>query len=116
MSPRQVKLSDRMTFTKSPSILASYRQARNRMRSTGIRVLQRLAGVMMILTALTSCSVAQRQGRTLEEIKVEAIHRAEVGAYPLIGLDPNDVREAFQHIHSRDKDEWAQGFMDVAAR
>ena len=52
----------------------------------------------------------------LEEIKVEAIHRAEVGGYPLIGLDPNDVQEAFQSIHTKDKDEWAVGFMGVADR
>ena len=56
------------------------------------------------------------QERTLDEIKVEAIHRAEVGGYPLIGLDPNDVREAFKAIHTRDKDEWAEGFMGVADR
>lgn len=54
--------------------------------------------------------------RTIEEIKTEAIHRAEVGQYPLIGLDPGDVREAFTSIHSRDKDEWAEGFMGVADR
>lgn len=58
----------------------------------------------------------EHKERTLDEIKVEAIHRAEVGGYPLIGLDPNDVREAFQSIHSRDKDEWAAGFMGVADR
>ncbi|MGA8528719.1 MAG: alpha/beta hydrolase, partial [Acidobacteriaceae bacterium] len=45
---------------------------------------------------------------------VEAIRRAQIGAYPLIGLDPNDVRAAFEHIHSRDKDEWAEAFMGVA--
>jgi esterase FrsA len=55
-----------------------------------------------------------RRERTIEEIKVEAIRRAEVGQYPLIGLDPNDVREAFEHIHSADKDEWAAAFMQVA--
>jgi esterase FrsA len=54
--------------------------------------------------------------RTVDEIKVEAIHRAEVGQYPLIGLDPNDVREAFEHIHNADKDEWAAGFMRVGDR
>jgi esterase FrsA len=58
----------------------------------------------------------QHRERTLDEIKVEAIHRAEVGGYPLIGLDPNDVREAFKSIHTRDKDEWAEGFMGVADR
>jgi len=54
--------------------------------------------------------------RTLDEIKAEAIHRAENGMYPLIGLDPQDVREAFASIHSTDKDEWAAAFMGVADR
>lgn len=62
-------------------------------------------------------SVAQeRRERTIEEIKVEAVHRAEVGQYPLIGLDPADVKEAFESIHTADKDEWAAGFMKVADR
>ena len=34
----------------------------------------------------------ERRERTIEEIKTEAIRRAEVGQYPLIGLDPTDVR------------------------
>ena len=46
----------------------------------------------------------------------EAIRRAEVGQYPLIGLDPGDVKEAFESIHTSDKDEWAAGFMHVADR
>jgi hypothetical protein len=54
--------------------------------------------------------------RTIDEIKAEAIHRAEVGQYPLIGLDPADVKEAFQSIHTKDKDEWANAFMGVADR
>jgi esterase FrsA len=58
----------------------------------------------------------ERRERTLEEIKAEAIHRAENGMYPLIGLDPGDVREAFQSIHTRDKDEWAAAFMAVGDR
>ncbi len=56
------------------------------------------------------------QERTLDEIKVEAVHRAENGMYPLIGLDPADVKEAFQNIHTTDKDEWATAFMGVADR
>lgn len=63
-----------------------------------------------------SNTAQEHKERTLDEIKTEAIHRAEVGGYPLIGLDPNDVREAFQSIHTRDKDEWAAGFMGVADR
>jgi esterase FrsA len=58
----------------------------------------------------------ERRERTIEEIKPEAIHRAEVGQYPLIGLDPADVIEAFESIHTADKDEWAAGFMRVADR
>jgi len=54
--------------------------------------------------------------RTIDEIKAEAIHRAEVGQYPLIGLDPADVREALAKVHTRDKDEWAAAFMSVADR
>jgi esterase FrsA len=79
---------------------------------------------------LTACSIAflavpghnssaqeqEHRERTIEEIKTEAIHRAEVGQYPLIGLDPGDVREAFEHIHSKDKDEWAAAFMAVGDR
>jgi cephalosporin-C deacetylase-like acetyl esterase len=40
----------------------------------------------------------------------------ENGMYPLIGLDPGDVREAFASIKTRDKDEWAAAFMAVADR
>jgi esterase FrsA len=58
----------------------------------------------------------QRRERTLDEIRIEAIRRAEVGQYPLIGLDPADVKEAFESIHSSDQDEWAAGFMRVADR
>ena len=56
----------------------------------------------------------ERRERTIDEIRVEAIHRAEVGQYPLIGLDPGDVKEAFESIHTADKDEWAAAFMHVA--
>jgi hypothetical protein len=58
----------------------------------------------------------ERRERTIDEIKVEAVRRAEVGQYPLIGLDPADVKEAFASIHTSDKDEWAAGFMHVADR
>jgi len=58
----------------------------------------------------------ERPERTIDEIRVEAIRRAEVGQYPLIGLDPADVKEAFNSIHTKDKDEWAAGFMGVADR
>jgi hypothetical protein len=68
---------------------------------------------------LASATRAQQQPqkeRTLDEIKTEAIKRAENGMYPLIGLDPADVREAFSHINTTDNDEWAAAFSAVADR
>jgi esterase FrsA len=56
----------------------------------------------------------ERPERTLDEIKTEALKRAQNGMYPLIGLDPGDVAEAFTSIKTRDKDEWAAAFMAVA--
>ncbi|MGA3023727.1 MAG: alpha/beta hydrolase [Bryobacteraceae bacterium] len=80
------------------------------------RKLAHAAFALLILTLGTAGFAQQRQERTLDEIRVEAIHRAENGMYPLIGLDPADVREAFASIHTRDKDEWAAAFMGVADR
>ncbi len=59
---------------------------------------------------------AQQKERTIDEIKAEAVKRSENGMYPLIGLDPADVREAFTRIRSTDNDEWAAGFSAVADR
>jgi esterase FrsA len=70
----------------------------------------------LIPMSAQSAQQEPRRERTIEEIKTEAIHRAEVGQYPLIGLDPADVKEAFESIHSKDPDEWAAGFMRVADR
>ena len=67
------------------------------------------------LTASMTLAQVQKE-RTLEEIKTEAIKRAENGMYPLIGLDPADVREAFAAIKTSDNDEWAAAFSAVADR
>jgi esterase FrsA len=76
-----------------------------------------LAFVLLLMCApLIPSSAQQRPERTIDEIKAEAIHRAEVGQYPLIGLDPGDVKEAVEKIHTKDKDEWATAFMDVGDR
>jgi pimeloyl-ACP methyl ester carboxylesterase len=72
--------------------------------------------LVLIITTLNPAFAQVRQERSLDEIKTEAIHRAENGMYPLIGLDPADVREGFASIHTTDKDEWAAGFMAVADR
>jgi esterase FrsA len=81
------------------------------------RIFYLLAGLLYI--ALQAAIRAQQQPqkeRTLDEIKTEAIKRAENGMYPLIGLDPADVREAFSHINTADNDEWAAAFSAVADR
>jgi esterase FrsA len=72
-----------------------------------------LASLLFML--IVDMAVAQEpRERTIDEIKTEAIKRAENGMYPLIGLDPADVREAFASIKTKDKDEWAIAFMGVA--
>ena len=70
-----------------------------------------------LAAALAGCALArERHERTIDEIRAEAVKRAENGMYPLIGLDPADVREAFQSVKTSDKDEWAAAFMAVADR
>jgi esterase FrsA len=95
----------------------------NRHRSGLIKIsasLSPLAVLLPLVFSLCASSFSQqtpeRTERTIEEIKIEAIRRAEVGQYPLIGLDPADIREAVKSIHTRDKDEWAAAFMAVADR
>jgi len=61
-------------------------------------------------------SIVFAQERTIDEIKTEAIRRVENGMYPLIGLDPADVKEAFASIKTSDYDEWAAAFSAVADR
>src|SRR3982074_342570 len=79
-----------------------------------VRVLLSLVTVTVTMSPIAFSQ--QHAERSIDEIKIEAVHRAEVGQYPLIGLDPGDVKEAFNSIHTRDKDEWAAGFMGVADR
>src|SRR2546422_5230188 len=77
-----------------------------------------VVNLMFVLTVMTTDTAfpQERRERTLDEIKTEAIHRAENGMYPLIGLDPADVREAFASIKTTDKDEWAGAFMAVSGQ
>src|ERR1700722_12827027 len=84
--------------------------------SFAISLLAFLALISIGVLSQESAKSEERRERTIDEIKVEAVRRAEVGQYPLIGLDPVDVKEAFESIHSADKDEWAAGFIRVADR
>jgi esterase FrsA len=76
--------------------------------------------VIMLAVALsvlaTAAFVQAPRERTIEEIKIEAQARAERGGYPMIGLDPSDVREALSNIKTRDRDEWAAAWSAVADR
>ncbi len=74
-----------------------------------------LTSALAVMITGTAFAQGPRE-RTLEEIKTEAQTRAENGMYPLIGLDPADVREAFASIHTLDNDEWAAAWMAVADR
>src|SRR6202046_5533989 len=70
---------------------------------------------------LTAASFAQQppapsNERTIEEIKTEAISRAENGQYPCIGQNPADLKEAFASIKTKDRDEWAAAFITVGDR
>ena len=80
------------------------------------RFLCLLAGLVLIALAPSSRAQQSQKERTLDEVKTEAIKRAENGMYPLIGLDPADVREAFANIKTTDNDEWAAAFSAVADR
>jgi hypothetical protein len=84
--------------------------------STAFHFLFLLLSSFMLISMIALAQNGERRERNIDEIRVEAIHRAEVGQYPLIGLDPADVKEAFESIHSSDKDEWAAAFMHVADR
>lgn len=87
-------------------------------RSAATQHLSQLLATLLALACLFAGSALsqERRERTLDEIKIEAVSRAENGMYPLIGLDPADVREAFASIHTTDKDEWAAAFITVADR
>jgi len=83
-------------------------------------ILQSLsAGILSFLfscVGLLVANAALAQERTLDEIKAEAVKRAENGMYPLIGLDPADVKQAFAAIKTSDYDEWAAAFIAVGDR
>jgi len=60
--------------------------------------------------------VSDQQGRSLEDLKAETQARADRNAYPLIGLDPADVRSVLASLKTIDRDEWAQAWSVPAER
>jgi len=77
-------------------------------------IITRAFWAIIVVAAALPCAAQPAAERTIGEIRDESIARAQRGGYPLIGLDPDDVREAFSKITSRDGDEWAAAFMSVA--
>lgn len=87
-----------------------------RHRSKQLAVVSFALCSVVVFSLSAPCFSQEKTDRTIEEIKTEAVRRAQVGQYPLIGLDPADIQEAVKSIHTRDKDEWAAAFMGVADR
>lgn len=73
----------------------------------------------ILLAAIMLCgalAALAQSGRTLEELKAEAQARADRNAYPLIGLKPDDVREALGRLKTLDGDDWAASWAAVGDR
>src|SRR6202795_81854 len=90
------------------------------MRTTHVFLIEIICVAIVIIVLCTAAPETRAQQlrpeRTIEEIKVEAITRAENGQYPCIGQNPDDLREAFGSIKTRDRDEWAAAFIAVGDR
>jgi len=84
------------------------------MRSRLSLSLAAVAGIASL--ALGMPALAQSADRTIEEIKTETLARAQTGAYPTLGIDPADARDAVELIKTRDPDEWAAGWSAIADR
>lgn len=72
--------------------------------------------IFLSMACLQCLASAQLAERTIDEVKQESLARAQRGAYPLGGLDPKDVAQALEQIKTRDRDEWARGWSQVAER
>ena len=69
-----------------------------------------------LLALLPFAARAQVPERTIDEVRSEALARAQRGAYPMGGLDPEDVAQALALVKTRDRDDWARGWSQVAQR
>jgi esterase FrsA len=70
----------------------------------------------VLCLAFNTPASAQPADRTIEEIKTETLARAQTGAYPTLGIDPADARDALALINTRDPDDWAAGWSAVGDR
>src|SRR5258708_23502392 len=74
--------------------------------------------LLAVIVALGAVPAAAQQlpPQTLEELKAEAQARADRNGYPLIGLKPEEVREALARLRSLDRDEWAASWSLIGER
>src|SRR5712692_448362 len=82
-----------------------------------VRLLKPIA-LLAAIVALGSIPAAAQvpPQRTLGELKAEAQARADRNGYPLIGLKPEEVREALGRLTSLDRDEWAASWSLIGER
>jgi esterase FrsA len=86
---------------------------------TGLSTRRAVRGLSLILLAALVSLIgeavsAQTADRTIDEIKAETLARAQTGAYPALGIQPDDARDALGRINTRDPDEWAAAWSAVA--
>ncbi len=76
----------------------------------------RLVGATGVALCVVTAAAGAQSGRTLDELKAEAQARADRNAYPLIGLKPDEVREALSRLTSLDADQWAASWAQIGDR
>jgi pimeloyl-ACP methyl ester carboxylesterase len=86
---------------------------------TGLSTTRAKRGFSLILLAALVSLIgeavsAQTADRTIDEIKAETLARAQTGAYPALGIQPDDARDALGRINTRNPDEWAAAWSAVA--
>src|SRR5258708_39087258 len=90
------------------------RSCNTAVREGGCMKVARIAA--LLLAAAEATTSAAQSGRTLEELKTETQARADRNAYPLIGLKPDEVREALWRPTGLDRDEWAAAWSHLGVR
>jgi len=78
--------------------------------------MDRIKWAALVVAAGFATAVFAQSGRTLEEVKTEAQARADRNAYPLIGLKPDEVREALGRLKSLEPDDWAAAWSPLGDR
>jgi esterase FrsA len=91
-------------------------QIQKKLRENAMRAWPSWLTALVLCLALNTPASAQPADRTIEEIKSETLARAQTGAYPTLGIDPADARDALALINTRDADDWAAGWSTVGDR